>query len=108
MTNNAENTVAGGNKETGLHQAARAGKLELVESLLAQGADPLKVNGDGNTPWECTRLGARALVEQFNDSSMLMDDLEKGLENFNSIARVLKQAAGAAARQQSGPSRPTA
>jgi len=62
-------------RNTALHIAASMGSVEMVEYLLAQGADPTIKNREGNTPIHVAILGrkyevTRALAETEKISSL--------------------------------------
>jgi ankyrin repeat protein len=45
-----------------LHEAARAGHADIVRLLLEAGADPLKLDGDSQTPHSLAAAGGHASV----------------------------------------------
>lgn len=49
-------------RTSALHEAARAGHAEVVQILLAAGADPALRNGNGQTPLELAMAGGHAKV----------------------------------------------
>lgn len=61
-----------------LHWAALAGRREVMEMLLARGADPGRVDGGGQTPLRtAASMGDQALVQRFAAAGAAVDARDK-------------------------------
>ena len=65
---------------TPLMHAARLCLPDIVSSLLERDASPLLRNNDGKNAFEAARAGAKSLTDEFNDTSMAVEDLENSIK----------------------------
>uniref|UniRef100_A0A672R8S9 Uncharacterized protein n=1 Tax=Sinocyclocheilus grahami TaxID=75366 RepID=A0A672R8S9_SINGR len=72
-------------KFTPLHEAAAKGKYEICKLLLQNGADPTKMNFDGNTPLDLVKDRDTDIQHLLRGDAALLDAAKKGC-----VARVKK------------------
>jgi hypothetical protein len=88
-------------KQTALHIAALYGRSDIVRLLLAHGADPLAMNGDGKTPRDLAEESAK--LQEERKAKGQEPSWARPMEGLALVIPMLKAAEQATGRQRPRP-----